>query len=498
MALERIKENFPSFDYELVAWSEIDKYAIKAHDACFPEWRGRNVGDMTKVDWNKISGPIDLLVYSTPCQSISNAGKQAGLKKGSGTRSSIIWSTEDAIRILRPRWLLMENVKALVSLKFIRDFKEWEQTVAKYGYSNYWKILNAKDYGIPQNRERVFLVSTLGESYGFPKGFPLKRRLKDVLEEGVDEGYYLKSSTVKRIMPNNKSYSEDRCINVGNVNPSGKGINGSVFSAEGLAPTLTTNKGGRSEDLSRHNHLCQSADIKEIPISRYGNKRVQKLVESGKISGKEIQFIDAYNQSVNDNIAGTIRTTINSSSMHFISEPFIKQYPRGFNDGFEYKDGYAPTITTSSFEHNNFVIEPSIKKLGNYSKSGHNASSIVDSEGIAPTVMENHGTVTAVLEKNDIIPFDDYNQRIPENKDVIGTDTPQFGNSASRHGRKIIEPSFRIRKLTPRECFRLMDMDDKYIDRIQVAGISNSQQYKLAGNSIVVNVLYHILRLLLR
>ena len=102
----------------------------------------------------------------------------------------------------------------------------------------------------------------------------------------------------------------------------------------------------------------------------------------------------------------------------------------------------------------NYVVEPNIIKEGNYHKSGHNASSIVNAEGISPTVMENHGTITATIE----------------------------------------QPSLRIRKLTPRECFRLMDCDDKTIDKIQGAGISNSQQYKMAGNSIVVNVLYHLFR----
>ena len=192
MALDRLKENFPNFDYELVFWSEIDKYAIQAHNAVYPQYADRNLGDMTKIDWTKVD-KVDLLTYSTPCTDISNAGQQKGIEKGSGTRSSILWYTEEAIRVLRPKYLLMENVSALVSQKFLPYFYEWQNVVAGYGYSNFTQVLNAKDYGVPQNRERVFMVSIRKENaiYYFPKPFELKTRLKDVLEQHVDEKYYL-------------------------------------------------------------------------------------------------------------------------------------------------------------------------------------------------------------------------------------------------------------------------------------------------------------------
>lgn len=197
MALDLIKEQFPPFDYELVAWSEIDKYAIQAHNAVYPQYANRNLGDMTKIDWSQVK-ECDLLTYSTPCQDISQAGKQRGLEKGSDTRSAILWHTERAIRELRPKYLLMENVAALVSKKFLPFFKEWQDVVASYGYSNFTQVLNAKDYGIPQNRERVFMFSILGnEQYHFPQPFPLDIRLKDLLETNVDEKYYLSDTMIK-------------------------------------------------------------------------------------------------------------------------------------------------------------------------------------------------------------------------------------------------------------------------------------------------------------
>ena len=186
--------------YECVGWSEIDKYAIRAHDAVFPEIADRNLGDMTKIDWEKVED-FDLLFYSTPCTDFSNAGKQAGGEEGSGTRSSILWYTRHAIIEKKPKYLIMENVKALVSGKFITLFRKWLDELTSYGYTNFCQVLNAKDYGIPQNRERIFVVSILGESwFNFPQPFPLKLRLKDMLEDKVDEKYYLPQDKVNQFI----------------------------------------------------------------------------------------------------------------------------------------------------------------------------------------------------------------------------------------------------------------------------------------------------------
>ena len=200
------------------------------------------------------------------------------------------------------------------------------------------------------------------------------------------------------------------------------------------------------------------------------NKRLQKMIDENKIPNIGGVFIDAYNQSVNLDISGTITTRVDASNMNFVTENNMEEvnveqigniYPdkEGFKNRTSERvyssDGLSPTLRTVTGGHNEpKIVEPNIIKEGNYHKSGHNASSIVNPKGISPTVMENHGTVTATVE-----PL-----------------------------------SCRIRKLTPRECFRLMDCDDEVIDKIQSAGISNSQQYKLAGNSIVVNVLYHLFR----
>ena len=188
--------------FDLVAWSEIDKYAIKAHDALFPEYADRNLGDMTKIEWENVPD-FDMLFYSTPCQSISNAGLQHGFTEGSGTRSSIIWNVRDAVKEKRPKYLVLENVKAMISSKFVGMFNLWQDELSKFGYTNFSQVLNAKDFGIPQNRERIFLVSILGDSwFSFPQPIPLEKKLKDMLEDDVDEKYYIAQDKVDKFLEN--------------------------------------------------------------------------------------------------------------------------------------------------------------------------------------------------------------------------------------------------------------------------------------------------------
>lgn len=193
MALKRI-----GIDYKVIGISEIDKFALKSYE----EIHGKvnNFGDISKINPNNLPD-FDLFTYSFPCQDISMAGKQAGFDKDSGTKSSLLWECERIIRNKKPKYLLMENVKALTFKKNIVGFNNWLKILEDIGYKNHWKVLNAKDYGVPQNRERVFCVSILGnKEYKFPEKQTLKTRLKDVLEEEVDEKYYLSNDRVKQLV----------------------------------------------------------------------------------------------------------------------------------------------------------------------------------------------------------------------------------------------------------------------------------------------------------
>lgn len=184
--------------YEVVGISEIDKYAIRAYTAV--HGGTKNFGDISKIDWGMVPD-FDLFTYSFPCTDLSNAGKQAGFDEGSGTRSSLLWECKKAIEVKHPKYLLLENVKALVSKKFKDGFLKWLNFLSAQGYANFWDVLNAKDYGIPQNRERVFVVSILGDAwFAFPQKRPLQTKLVDILEETVDEKYYLDQERVDKFI----------------------------------------------------------------------------------------------------------------------------------------------------------------------------------------------------------------------------------------------------------------------------------------------------------
>ena len=189
--------------FNVVGISEIDKYAIKSYEAI--NGNTRNYGDISKVERLDYA---DLWTYSFPCTDISLAGKQAGLIDGTGkqTRSGLLFEVERLLRKSvedgnQPKYLLLENVKNLVGKKFKQEFDKWLSTLEDLGYNNYWKVLNAKDYGVPQNRERVFVVSIRKDvdthGYTFPEPFKMNRRLKDVLEKEVDEKFYLKQDLAK-------------------------------------------------------------------------------------------------------------------------------------------------------------------------------------------------------------------------------------------------------------------------------------------------------------
>ena len=202
MALDRI-----GIPYECVGWSEIDTYAIQAHNALFPQWADRNAGDISKINWGG-QPDFDLFTYSFPCTDISNAGLQKGLSEGSGTRSGLLWECRKAIEAKKPKYLLMENVKALLSEKFKPEFYKWRDYLTSLGYESYTKIINATECGVPQNRERVFMVSILGEhkSFYFPDPFPLEKRLKDVLEDDVDRKYFLSDKAIVGFLNHNKNH----------------------------------------------------------------------------------------------------------------------------------------------------------------------------------------------------------------------------------------------------------------------------------------------------
>ena len=367
-AFERALDNL-GIGYELVGYCEIDKYASKSYSAIHGVSEDKNLWDVTKVDEKALPKDIDLITYGFPCQDISLAGKQKGLfnDDGTKTRSGLFF---DALRIIeetKPRVAIAENVKTLVGKKFKEQFEIVLASLESAGYNNYWQVLNAKDYGVPQNRERVFIVSIrkdIDKGYTFPKGFPLEKRLKHFLEVKVDEKYYLKDKAlayclrhegVRTQILNRDSETTGCAITaVGNANWTGNfieepavkvvgGINSSqdgvVVSVDGIAPTLTAGH-GNTPKIPEEPAIIQVGRI--YPNS--GNPQARRIYDA-------------------EGISPTMDTCSGGNRMPKIVEPMAYDE----QNGYIRKDGTVGTLTTdgSSPKHNNRVIDNNsrIRKL---------------------------------------------------------------------------------------------------------------------------------------
>ena len=278
-AFEKALKNI-GVDYDLVGYSEIDKYASKSYATVHNVDESMNLGDITKINEKELPKDIDLITYGYPCQDISLAGKQKGLfnEDGSKTRSGLFFDALRIIEEIQPRVAIAENVKNLVGKKFKPQFDIILDSLDKAGYNNYWQVLNAKDYGIPQNRERVFIVSIrkdIDNGFEFPKAVPLQLRLKDMLDDEVDEKYYLSKEQIDRINNSNfmqekkrlqekdyvdtllaRDYKDPKCVKVEPKRIGGlfdteksKHQAGAVWDKEYIAPTIDTMQGGYRQPL---------------------------------------------------------------------------------------------------------------------------------------------------------------------------------------------------------------------------------------------------------
>lgn len=371
-------------EHEIIGISEIDKFAIKTYEQLHGETH--NFGCISKIE----SLPkVDLWTYSFPCTDISTAGKNAGIKKG--TRSGLLLEVERLLATSeKPKYLLMENVKNLVSKKHKPDFDIWCKKLEELGYENHWEVMNAKDYGVPQNRERVFMVSIFKEhgfEYKFPEKVKLETRLKDVLEEQVEEKYYLSETAIANFRNHRERHIE-------------KGT-GFIWKPKDLESNTVANCLRASAKISATDNTLKIKQIGNISKTAWNNPQVGRIYEV---------------------------------------------------------DGISPALNTcgGGQREPKVLVEPII---------GASRGRYVDD------VKEN-GSITE--------------QRLEINRDRISNTL-----TYTQKDNLVIE-DFRIRKLTPRECWRLMGWRDEQIDKIQ--GISNNQLYKQAGNGIVVSVLEGIFK----
>ena len=494
-------------EHEVVAISEIDKYAIKVYETIHGPTL--NLGDISKIDVNDIP-QHDLFTYSFPCQDLSVAGKQKGL--GEGTRSGLLYECEKVIEHCRPKYLLLENVKNLVGKKFKADFDKWLEYLEGLGYTNYWKVLNAKNYGVPQNRERVFVVSILGEHepFEFPKPIPLDKCIADILEEQVDDKYYLSDDIQKRFKITNQTpniigttkpdfrtigqrdlvYNEEGIMGslvatdykqpkqIAEINQVGMlDIKGNeqirrVYGDNGISPTLNTMQGGNRQPKIITEYIQQEVKVRkyEVDIEEL-KKTLKEAKEKAGITIKEIADTLEVNKTTvehwfrndncfsipDENIWHNLKELLNITTDKFdksLTEFEIKYNEYDMSNRVYHENGISPTLTATG--------ENGAKKI---------IHEIIDVERTPLKFLNRNGKKTD----------GDY---------TFCIDTCHTGGIKEHYS----NGDFRIRKLTPRECFRLMGMRDADIDKIQEAGISNTQQYKLAGNSIVVDVLEAIFK----
>lgn len=423
---------------------------------------------------------------SKNCQDFSLAGKQAGGDEGSGTRSSLMYETIRIVDKLKPKYVVWENVKNLLSKKHRHNFDAYLKTMENLGYKSYYQVLNAKDYLTPQNRERIFTISIrndINKDFHFPEKQPLKLRLKDLLDDEVDEKYYLSDVQINRIKTSTfhsnqrriqekdwcdtlcaRDWKDPKCIQVGNL--SGEKWDKiyescrRVYSENGIAPTIPTCQGGNTEPKIVTNCLYGISDEESFVSKKY-NDFINK-------NGYIPDMYNPYNNCEIYDIAPTQSTCCGSttSSATILIKNNTKQ---GY---LEAHDGDGCYITNID------------KKRGTVQKEM--IPTLKTSLDIGVVVNGIYSDESVKRIKNNII-----------KNDIANTLTANAMQSFNHNNCALIEEdtnvNLRIRKLTPKECWRLMGFDDIDFEKAEKIN-SNTQLYKQAGNSIVVNVLEEIFK----
>lgn len=364
-----------SAGHECIGFCEIDKFARASYKAIHDTKGEIELHDITTVSDESIRriGHVDIICGGFPCQAFSIAGARRGF---GDTRGTLFFEIARFASILRPKYLFLENVKGLLNHDGGATFETILGALDELGYDMEWQVLNSKNFGVPQNRERVFIIG------------------------------HLRGERTRRIFPlggESQSTSSQSVVKIGNVNPSGNGMNGEVYQADGLAPTLTTNKGeGQKIAIpvltpdrtdKRQNGRRFKSDGE--PMFTLTAQDKHGILIAGKLPGNHDQNSRVYDT---DGLAPTLSTMQSGGQ-----EPKIIQRGHGYNKGGEHN--IAPTLTSNSYHENNHLLD-----------------------------------------------------------------------------------GFRIRKLTPRECWRLQGFPDWAFDKAQEVN-SNSQLYKQAGNSVTVNVI---------
>lgn len=246
-AFEKAASNI-NLELELLNYCEINKYARFAYSVIHNVDESYNLKDVTQIDPVKLKD-FDLLTHGSPCQDFSLTGRHAGGDEGTGTRSSLMWYSVNIIREKRPKYVIWENVKGVLTKQHKHNFYKYIKTLEDLGYRNYYKVLNAADYGAPQARERIFVVSIrkdVKKDFQFKVREHRDIRLKDILEKNIDDKYYLENNYIDELISifekkRVENKTKTKLMKIGDIqDPHSYKMNNRVFSKEGVAPTLTT------------------------------------------------------------------------------------------------------------------------------------------------------------------------------------------------------------------------------------------------------------------
>lgn len=476
-------------DFEEYRYCDFDKYACQSHNEIMgtndkpsdiTKWKGEDLGICDTDNYCYI------MTYSFPCTDLSTAGKMAGMERGSGTRSGLLWEVERLLKECNelPQVLLMENVPQVHGKKNKISFDEWCQFLESLGYNNYWKDLNAKDYGVPQSRNRCFMVSLLGDySYEFPKPIELKLKLQDLLEDEVDKKYYISNKMItyldkkveqgwKKTVINNTEIANTICnparnqINdnwiadkeiklnqVAQITDNGfTEMTGRVYDSTGLSPTIQTMQGGNRQP-------------KIQVVGGVGEKRSN--------NGTQYFMQDRiYEGDISNNICTS------ANPYYKLDESFVGKKYKEYVD----ENGYIPDKFNPYHKKEIDDIAPT---LSTYCGSTTSSATILLKKEMCNKLIQE-----GKVKENDVIR---HNYTTSKNGNCVqsNNESPTLDTRCDCLG---VCKNYRIRKLTPTECLRLMGVRDEYSKRITC---SNAQKYKQAGNGIVVNVLMAIFKQIL-
>ena len=397
-----------SAGHECIGFCEIDKFARASYKAIHDTKGEIELHDITTVsdEFIRSIGSVDVICGGFPCQAFSIAGARRGFED---TRGTLFFEICRFASILRPKYLFLENVRGLLNHDGGATFETIIRTLDGLGYDVEWQVLNSKNFGVPQNRERVFIIGHLRGQR--------TRNVFPILGENAKSD-------------NQQSKTES----IGNVNPSGKGMNGEVYNSQGLAPTLTTNKG----------------EGQKIAIPVLTPDRAEKR-----------------------------------------------------QNGRRFKTDGEPMFTLTAQDRHGVVVENEVKKYGTIQPNFNQSGVVYETDGIAPTIrcyggggLEPKIRVKEATKQGyaEAEIGDSVNLSHPNSKTRRGRVGKQIANTLlTGESQGVVEPDFRIRKLTPRECWRLQGFPDWAFDKAQEVN-SNSQLYKQAGNSVTVNVIEAIAR----